>query len=122
MHKKPLVLIGGGGHCKACIDVIESTGDWEIIGILDGNLKAGERILNYPVIGDDTDIDNLIEKDYFFFISVGQIKSAATRESIFNNLKLKNARIATIISANAVFSKYASVGEGTIIHHGCVVN
>ncbi|MBD3768262.1 MAG: acetyltransferase, partial [Gammaproteobacteria bacterium] len=27
---KQLLLIGAGGHCKACIDVIEQIGDWQI--------------------------------------------------------------------------------------------
>ena len=35
MHKKSIVLIGGGGHCKACIDVIEVEGKYNIIGIID---------------------------------------------------------------------------------------
>ncbi|MGZ3943385.1 MAG: acetyltransferase [Mucilaginibacter sp.] len=122
MLKKPLILIGGGGHCKSCIDVIESANEWEIIGILDGNMKPGDNVLNYSVVGDDSDIDKLIKNDYFFFIAVGQIKSATIRENIFNNLKLKSARIATIVSANAVVSKHANIGEGTMIHHACVVN
>ncbi|MGZ3751550.1 MAG: PglD-related sugar-binding protein, partial [Mucilaginibacter sp.] len=109
MPKKPLILIGGGGHCKSCIDVIESANEWEIIGILDGNMKPGDNVLNYSVVGDDSDIDKLIKNDYFFFITVGQIKSAAKRENIFNNLKLKSARIATIVSANAVVSKHANI-------------
>ncbi|MGZ3929763.1 MAG: PglD-related sugar-binding protein, partial [Mucilaginibacter sp.] len=75
MPKKPLILIGGGGHCKSCIDVIESANEWEIIGILDGNMKPGDNVLNYSVVGDDSDIDKLIKNDYFFFITVGQIKS-----------------------------------------------
>jgi len=32
---KPIILIGGGGHCLSCIDVIEQTGLYQIIGILD---------------------------------------------------------------------------------------
>ena len=33
--KKPIILIGGGGHCKSCIDVIEQEGKYRIVGILD---------------------------------------------------------------------------------------
>ncbi len=28
---KEIILIGGGGHCKACIDVIEQTGFYNIL-------------------------------------------------------------------------------------------
>ncbi|MBI4309254.1 MAG: acetyltransferase, partial [Candidatus Omnitrophica bacterium] len=35
MVKKNLILIGGGGHCKSCIDVIESENKFKIAGIVD---------------------------------------------------------------------------------------
>ena len=31
----PLLLIGGGGHCRSCIDVIESAEGSEIVGVVD---------------------------------------------------------------------------------------
>ena len=30
-----LILLGGGGHCKSCIDVIEQESKYTIEGILD---------------------------------------------------------------------------------------
>ncbi|CAN5164770.1 acetyltransferase [soil metagenome] len=122
MPKKPLILIGGGGHCKSCIDVAEATGDWEIMGILDQNAAIGDKVLNYPVIGTDDDIDRLIEAGNFFLIAVGQIKSAAIRKNLFERLKQRHAKIATVISPKATVSPYAQVGAGTIIHHYCMVN
>ena len=35
IKNKKLILIGGGGHCKACIDVIELENKYKIMGILD---------------------------------------------------------------------------------------
>ena len=31
MNKKKIILIGGGGHCKSCIDVIESNNMFDIV-------------------------------------------------------------------------------------------
>ena len=42
MNKKPIILIGGGGHCKSMIEVIESAGKFQIIGIVDVAEKVGE--------------------------------------------------------------------------------
>ena len=33
MHK--IILIGAGGHAKSCIDVIKSTNNYKILGMLD---------------------------------------------------------------------------------------
>jgi sugar O-acyltransferase (sialic acid O-acetyltransferase NeuD family) len=122
MHKKPLILLGGGGHCKSCIDVIESIGEWEIKGILDNNFNEDERVFGYPVIGDDSYIDSLNESHHYFLVTVGHIKSSAIRNHLFNLLEQKKANIATIISPNAYVSKYAKVAQGTIVHHGCIIN
>ena len=59
--KDKLILIGGGGHCHACIDVIESTSTFEIIGIIDTKDKIGQSVLGYPIIGKDSDLSIFIE-------------------------------------------------------------
>ncbi|MDR1366224.1 MAG: hypothetical protein LBJ03_04055 [Holosporales bacterium] len=56
---KDLALIGGGGHCRSCIDVIEHEGKFRILGILDKNLKIGTPVLGYSIIGDDSRIQEL---------------------------------------------------------------
>jgi len=56
MSKQSIILIGGGGHCKSCIDVIEATNQFVIKGILDITQKLGEKILGYPIIGTNNDI------------------------------------------------------------------
>ena len=40
-----LILIGGGGHCHACIDVIESTQKFQIIGIIDIQLQYLKKLV-----------------------------------------------------------------------------
>ena len=34
-----IILIGGGGHCVSCIDVIEAGKKYKIMGILDNKDK-----------------------------------------------------------------------------------
>ena len=46
MKKKPIILVGSGGHAKACIDVVENEAKFYIYGIID-NKKKG-RLLGYP--------------------------------------------------------------------------
>jgi sugar O-acyltransferase (sialic acid O-acetyltransferase NeuD family) len=114
-----LVLIGGGGHCKACIDVIETT-SYAIAGILDP--LVGEKILNYEVLGDDTKLTELSAKGFQFLITVGQIQSSSVRKEIFTRIKDLGGRMATILAETAVVSKHSRIGEGTIIMHQAVVN
>jgi sugar O-acyltransferase (sialic acid O-acetyltransferase NeuD family) len=122
MQQTNLILIGGGGHCKACIDVIEHTGEYNIIGILDQEQFVDTTVLNHKIIGTDADISKYVQLGYHFLITVGQIKTAAIRMSIFLSLEQHGAELATIISPKAHVSNYATVGKGTIVMHNAVLN
>ena len=41
-NKRPILLIGGGGHCASVIDVIESQGIYKIMGIVDKKSFIGK--------------------------------------------------------------------------------
>ena len=55
----PLLLIGGGGHCRSCIDVIETTGQYEIAGIVQPQYDGTVPVLGYPVLDVDKEISML---------------------------------------------------------------
>ena len=121
-HIENLILIGGGGHCKACIDVIEAENRFEIKGILDVEDKIGQQLLGYPFIGTDQDIKRLVEEGYSFVITMGQIKTARKRKALYEQLKKLNAKLPIIVSPAARISKHAVVGDGTVVLHGVHIN
>jgi len=121
MNKK-IVIIGGGGHARSVIDVIESTNQYEIVGIIEKENVDQNLQTPYPVIGTDDDLLKFISQGYFFAIGIGQIKTPTVRMKIFSRLKELNAKLPTIISPMAYVSHRAILGEGLIIHHGAIVN
>lgn len=119
--KRPLILIGGGGHCKSVIEVAESTG-YEIKGILDMPDEVGKEVLpGHKVIGTDDEIPQYVE-ECDFIITVGFIKNPLLRIKLYNKVKAAGGRLATIIASTAHVSKYAELGEGTVIMHQAFVN
>ena len=119
--KRPLILIGGGGHCKSVIEVAESAG-YEIKGILDMPDEVGKEVLpGHKVIGTDDEIPQYVE-ECDFIITVGFIKNPALRIILYNKVKAAGGRLATIIASTAHVSKYAELGEGTVIMHHAFVN
>jgi len=117
-----LILLGGGGHCKSCIDVIEQENKYTIEGILDKEDLLGQTLLNYKYIGVDEDIKSFVQQGYVFLITVGQIKTASIRKKIAQLLAKHEAKVAKIISPRAYVSKYAQVSEGSIIMHDALIN
>ncbi len=117
-----IVLVGGGGHCLSCIDAIESTNMYSIIGIIDKEENVGKKILNYEIIGTDSMIESLVEKECSFLITIGQIKSSSLRRKVYEIIKNAGGKLATIIASTAYVSKYAVIGKGSIILHKAFVN
>jgi sugar O-acyltransferase (sialic acid O-acetyltransferase NeuD family) len=121
MNKK-IILIGGGGHCKSCIDVIEAEGAFEIAGILDRPDAKQTQVLEYPVIGGDDLIASLSEKHHYFLITLGQLKSPRRRIELFETIRTANGTSSVVRSPRAYVSKHAVIGEGTIVMHHATVN
>jgi sugar O-acyltransferase (sialic acid O-acetyltransferase NeuD family) len=119
---KNLILIGGGGHCKSVIDVIEKEGKYSIIGILDVKELIGTNVSGYKVIGTDDDIEIMLNRGCEFLITVGQIKSPSIRIKIYQKLKVLNATLANVYSPTAQVSEYSKIGFGSVIMHQAIVN
>ena len=119
---KELILIGGGGHCHACIDVIELENKYKIVGILDVEGKIGSSVLGYPVIGTDKLIGSFVEKNSFFLITLGKIDDSDLRKRLFNKVRESTGSFATIVSPRAYISHSATIKVGSIIMHDALVN
>lgn len=119
--KPKLILIGGGGHCAACIDVIEQEDKFQIAGIVD-KVAASEKLLGYSIIGSDDDIPRLRSSYDYALITIGQIKNPSTRIRLFEYIKSLGFTLPKIISTRAYVSKHAVIGEGTIIMHDGLIN
>jgi len=121
MNREPIILVGGGGHCKSVIDVIEEEDRFEIYGIVDKTAQVGEHILGHPVI-DGSNPKELLKVCRNFHITVGQIKSSAVRRTLYQEIKDFGGNLPVIKSPHALVSRHASIGEGNVIMHQVIVN
>ena len=119
---KQILLIGAGGHCKACIDVIEQIGEWQIAGVIDRADSGVKDVLGYPVIGCDDDLVELRKQYDYAFVTVGQVRSAELKIKLFNQLKSLDFKQPGLVSPLAYVSKHAQIGEGTIVMHHAMIN
>ena len=117
-----IILIGGGGHCKSIIDVIEQENRFKIAGIIDQPELLGRKVLNYEVIGSDDDLESLAQQFKYAFITVGQITSPSLKIKLFELAKQAGFLLPTIISPRAYVSQYANIDEGTVIMHDVLIN
>lgn len=119
---KNIILVGGGGHCKSCIDIIETECKYKINGIIDVPEKLGQDILSYKIIGNDADIPYFAKNGEYFLVTVGHIKNPKLRIELFDLIKENDGDLPVIISPLAHVSKYSTIEEGTIIMHQAIIN
>ena len=119
---KEIILIGGGGHCKSVIDVIEPEAEFLITGIVDNSELIGTDILGYPVIGSDLDLETLAQTYTYALVTVGQIRSPNARIRLFDLAKKAGFSLPRIISSRAYVSKHSFIGNGTVVMHNALVN
>lgn len=122
MSSQAIILFGGGGHCKSCIDVIEANGGFTIAAIIDVKEMLHKKVLGYEITGTDEDMPRLIETCRNVLITFGHIQNGRQRADVFLHLLGMGARFPVIISPMARVSRHALIGDGTIVMHNVVVN
>ena len=111
-----LIIIGAGGHGKVAADIAEKMGKYAGISFLDdGEITES---LGFPIIGRVRDVDKYVS-DHEFFVAIG---NPDIRKRIADNLIKIGAHIATLIHPSAVIGKQVTVGKGSAIMAGSVIN
>ena len=118
----PLLLIGCGGHARSLIDVVKTSGRWDIFGLVGLREQVGKKVLGYPVIGCDQDLPSLRKQCANALLAVGQIGLSPQRKRLAQELEQLEFSLPVVISCFAHVSDYADVGSGTTIGHGAIVN
>lgn len=122
MNKKPVILVGAGGHCQSVIDVIECEIGYDIKGLIDQAELVGNKICGYPVIASDEQLPEIVSEFPFFLITIGQEKLPVLRVKLFNHLESLGAQFITLISPFARVSPRAFIGKGTVVLHHATIN
>jgi sugar O-acyltransferase (sialic acid O-acetyltransferase NeuD family) len=121
----PLILIGGGGHTRVLIDVLQGM-NAVIEGIVTQEESlVGQLVLGVPVIS----VEREFSADPARMLLVNAVGNRArgngsglrVRESIQMRYAQLGFRFASVISPHAVVSQHAILEEGAQVLHGAVV-
>ena len=119
MIDKKIYILGVGHNTIVYVDLVELCG-YEIVGLYHYNdERVGENIHGIPIIDSNS---NLFKEESLkgrnFAISVGDNKM---RKELADKIREKGGNIPNLIHPSSVVSKYASIGEGVVIHANAVV-
>lgn len=123
MISEKVVIIGASGHGKVIADILELTGNIEILGFIDSLKNPGDRLLSYEVLGDEHRLIQLCQEipNLKGFVAVGD---NFTRRKVVDWIvkELPGFTFVNAIHPEAIVSQYVELGQGVAIIGGAVVN
>lgn len=112
---RPIIVIGAGGHSRVVCSILqEEQADWQVIGVLDtGSPRAGERILEVPVIGGMEALAGLrAEGIGTAAVALGDARDRAAR---IEEARAAGLSLPPVVSRAAYVAPTANIGEGCLI-------
>ena len=138
--RKRILIYGAGGHAKTVISLLRLL-DWDIAGIIDDGVNAGELISGIPVLGNADMLPELRADGVGHAVNaVGGIGNYAVRWKIFGRLQKFDFSFPTLIHpaafvedtvtladgiqvlAQSYISSETAVGFGTLINAGVIIS
>jgi sugar O-acyltransferase (sialic acid O-acetyltransferase NeuD family) len=114
--KPRLVIYGGGGHAKMCIDMIRAAQTYEIEGIVDGTLPKGSEVLGVAVLGGENLLPALIQMGVrHAVLGVGAATKHTVRAELYRMLLAHGFDLPNIVHPKAVIEPSAQLGHGNQI-------
>lgn len=118
-----IILLGGGGHAKVLIDLIRTSGKYEIAGILDPQIKI-DSVFGISVLGEDDLLQELYDKGIRnACISIGSIsiKDNNKRKGLYGNVKQLGFALPNLIHPESFVSSVAQISEGAQVMAGVMI-
>ena len=121
MKKKDLILVGGGGHCNACLDVLRLLNLYNVVGIIEKNNFKLEKLHNVSVFKDQ-ETEKLSKNYRSFLLTIGKIGKSNLRKKKYNELSSLDIELVSLISPTAYVSTNAEIAKGVNIMHHALIN
>ena len=113
-----LLIVGAGGHGAVVAEAAAESGDWEKIEFLDDN-PVSAQVLDYPVIGAVADLTAQLDDSTSVLIALGH---NIRRLELLDRVAGAGGGLATVIHPSAQISPSVSMGAGSAVFAGAIVN
>lgn len=115
-----IFVYGAGGHAKVVIDIIEREGRYEVAFLVDDDpALKGSEVYGYPVIGGKEALPARREEVCGGIVAIG---SNSARMKVAEWLTDNTFRLVTAVHPSAQLARGVTVGQGSVIMAGAVIN
>jgi sugar O-acyltransferase (sialic acid O-acetyltransferase NeuD family) len=115
---RKLAILGASGHGKVVADTAECC-DWQAIEFFDDAWPELQHNGVWSVTGDTAALLERIKQFDGVLVAIGNNR---IRHAKLLELQAAGARLCNLVHPSAMLSRYASLGEGSVVFAGVVVN
>jgi sugar O-acyltransferase (sialic acid O-acetyltransferase NeuD family) len=111
-----VVIVGNGGHARACVDAWDSSSELRPVGYLG---PEPTDVLGLPYLGDDDELPRIASNGLtkaFVALGPNELRSTVTDRCLAAGLEL-----VTVVAPTAQVGATARVGPGTVVLHKAVL-
>jgi sugar O-acyltransferase (sialic acid O-acetyltransferase NeuD family) len=121
--KKPLVIVGAGGHAKILLDIASKSAEFEVVGVVSKEDDPQDDIMGFKIYKGDNYLLEFKNKGVSSVaIGIGGYTNNNLRKEMYYRLKELGFEIANLIDPTAIISKTVKMGEGVVIFAGVIIN
>ncbi len=118
--KKPIIILGAGGHAKVLIEAIRQSVH-EIIGLTDPVMAESSRFLGIKVLGHDDVVFNYSTSEVELVNGIGAMPGSKLRHELNERMEKKGFQFAKVIHPSAMIASDVEIGSGAQIMAGVVI-
>lgn len=127
MKKKPLVVLGAGGHAKVVLEALRSAGR-RAAALVDAERSLwGTKVEGVPVAGGDDKLKSFPPSRYDATVGVGAALNTRARHRLHEMAAAAGYNLPPVVAASAVVARSARLGPGSqvltraVVHPAAVV-
>ena len=118
---QPIILLGGGRHCKVVLDLILQIGEYTVTGISDIPEKMGSLVIDgFHINVMDKSLTLKPGEICYAFVTHGE--NLGVRKRLYEQAESREYIFPVLKSPHAYISPYSSIGKGTLIVQKSSVN
>lgn len=122
MSRKTIVVIGGGGHARALIDILTEQG-MDIGVIVDpAPAPTSTRLKGIEWLSDDEQVLRYLPDEVLLVNGIGAMPYSEARKSVCEHFRTLGYTFMTVIARSASVSQNAIIEEGAQVLRGAIVN
>jgi sugar O-acyltransferase (sialic acid O-acetyltransferase NeuD family) len=112
--KKPIIVLGSGGHAKVLIEVLRQS-EHEIIGITNLDILKQPDFFGVKILGSDDQVLNYLPSEIGLVNAIGSMPNNNFRRTLAEKMEKEGYSFIQVIHSSAVIAADVDIGWGAQI-------